>query len=84
MDSAAVWRRSNRAVAPVAAASRPNQARNRLPHRGNGSDLPGHGYLLLDVLDHPPAEAFLGSVIVTAIAGAIPVRFYRRLAGEKQ
>jgi hypothetical protein len=55
-----------------------------LPHRGNGSDLPGHGYLLLDVLDHPPAEAFLGSVIVTAIAGAIPVRFYRRLAGEKQ
>jgi hypothetical protein len=44
----------------------------------------GMAYLLLDVLGHPPAEAFLGSVIVTAIAGAIPIRFYRRLAGEKR
>jgi hypothetical protein len=44
----------------------------------------GMAYLLLDVLDHPPAEAFLGSVIVTAIATAIPIRFYRRLAGEKR
>jgi hypothetical protein len=43
----------------------------------------GMAYLLLDVLDHPPAEAFLGSVIVAAMAGAIPSRFYRRLAGEK-
>jgi hypothetical protein len=40
-------------------------------------------YLLLDVLDHPPAEAFLGSVIVAGIAGAIPLRYYRRLAREK-
>ena len=44
----------------------------------------GMAYLLLDVLGHPPAEAFLGSVIVAAIAGAIPIRFYRRLAGEKR
>jgi hypothetical protein len=44
----------------------------------------GMAYLLLDVLDHPPAEAFLGSAIVAAIAGAIPIRFYRRLAGEKR
>ncbi len=44
----------------------------------------GMAYVLLDVLDHPPAEAFLGSVIVAAIAGAIPIRFYRRLAGEKR
>jgi hypothetical protein len=43
----------------------------------------GMAYVLLDVLDHPPAEAFLGSVIVVAIAAAIPIRFYRRLAGEK-
>jgi hypothetical protein len=43
----------------------------------------GMAYVLLDVLDHPPAEAFLGSVIVAAIAAAIPIRFYRRLAGEK-
>ena len=44
----------------------------------------GMAYLLLDVLGHPPAEAFLGSIIVAAIAGAaIPQRYYRRLAGEK-
>lgn len=41
-------------------------------------------YLLLDVLDHPPAEAFLGSAIVAALTSAIPIRFYRRLAGEKR
>jgi hypothetical protein len=40
----------------------------------------GMAYLLLDVLEHPPAEAFLGSIIVAAIAGAIPTRYYRRLA----
>ncbi|HZP32530.1 MAG TPA: hypothetical protein VFB23_04125 [Candidatus Acidoferrales bacterium] len=40
-------------------------------------------YLLHDVLDHPPAEALLGSIIIAAIACAIPVRYYRRLAGEK-
>jgi hypothetical protein len=43
----------------------------------------GTAYLLLDVLEHPPAEAFLGSLIVAALAGAIPSRFYRKLAGEK-
>jgi hypothetical protein len=44
----------------------------------------GMAYLLLDVLEHPPAEVFLGSIIVAAIAGAaIPQRYYRRLAGEK-
>jgi hypothetical protein len=44
----------------------------------------GMAYLLLDVLEHPPAEVFLGSIIVAAIAGAaIPRRYYRRLAGEK-
>src|SRR5579859_42280 len=43
MDSAAVWRRTDRAASSLAAASRPNQARNHLPHRGNGSDLPGYG-----------------------------------------
>jgi len=40
-------------------------------------------YLLHDVLAHPPAEALLGSLIIAAIAAAIPVRYYRRLAGEK-
>lgn len=40
-------------------------------------------YLLHDVLDHPPAEALLGSLIIAALAAAIPVRYYRRLAGEK-
>jgi len=40
-------------------------------------------YLLHDVLDHPPAEALLGSIIIAAVACAIPVRYYRRLAGEK-
>jgi hypothetical protein len=40
-------------------------------------------YLLLDVLEHPPAEALLGSLMVAAIAGAIPLRFYRKLAREK-
>ena len=43
----------------------------------------GMAYLLLHVLQHPPAEAFLGSIIVTAIAAAIPGRFYRKLAGER-
>jgi len=43
----------------------------------------GMAYLLLDILEHPPAEAFLGSIIVAAMAGAIPSRYYRRLAGEK-
>jgi hypothetical protein len=44
----------------------------------------GMAYLLLDVLEHPPAEVFMGSLIVAAIAGvAIPKRYYRRLAGEK-
>ena len=40
-------------------------------------------YLLHDVLEHPPAEALLGSLIIAAIAAAIPIRYYRRLAGEK-
>jgi hypothetical protein len=44
----------------------------------------GMAYLLLDVLDHPPAEAVLGSAIVAAIAVVIPIRFYRRLAREKR
>lgn len=44
----------------------------------------GMAYLLLDILGHPPAEAFLGSIIVAAVASAIPDRCYRRLAGEKQ
>lgn len=43
----------------------------------------GTAYLLLHVLEHPPAEALLGSLLVTAIAGAIPNRFYRRLAKEE-
>jgi hypothetical protein len=44
----------------------------------------GMAYLLLDVLEHPPAEALLGSLLVAAIAGAIPLRFYRKLAGERR
>jgi hypothetical protein len=43
----------------------------------------GMAYLLLDVLEHPPVEALIGSLMVAAIAGAIPHRFYRKLAGEK-
>ena len=43
----------------------------------------GMAYLLLNVLEHPPAEAFLGSIIVAALAGAIPNRYYRKLAGER-
>jgi hypothetical protein len=43
----------------------------------------GMAYLLLDVLEHPTAEALLGSIIVAAMAGAIPSRYYRKLAGEK-
>jgi hypothetical protein len=43
----------------------------------------GMAYLLLHVLDHPPAEALLGSIIVTATAAAIPARFYRKLVREK-
>jgi len=44
----------------------------------------GMAYLLLDILEHPPAEAFLGSIIVAAISCAIPSRYYRKLAGEKR
>jgi hypothetical protein len=43
----------------------------------------GMAYLLLDVLEHPPAEALVGSIMVAALAGAIPNRYYRRLAREK-
>ena len=43
----------------------------------------GMAYILLHVLEHPPAEAFLGSIIATAMAGAIPSRFYRKLARER-
>jgi hypothetical protein len=43
----------------------------------------GMAYLLLDVLAHPPAEALLGSLMLTAIAGAIPSRYYRKLAREE-
>jgi hypothetical protein len=43
----------------------------------------GMAYLLLDVLEHPPAEALLGSLIVAAVAGAIPSRYYRKLAREE-
>jgi len=38
-------------------------------------------YLLLDVLGHPPPEALLGSLIVAAVAGAIPARYYGKLGG---
>jgi hypothetical protein len=44
----------------------------------------GMAYLLLDVLQHPPAEALMGSVMIAAVAGAIPQRYYRKLAGEKK
>ncbi len=37
-------------------------------------------YLLLDVLEHPPAEALLGASMVAAITAAIPGRYYRKLA----
>ncbi|HKW97261.1 MAG TPA: hypothetical protein VJN43_05975 [Bryobacteraceae bacterium] len=43
----------------------------------------GMAYLLLDVLEHPPAEALMGSIMVAAAAGAIPQRYYRKLAREK-
>jgi uncharacterized membrane protein YjjB (DUF3815 family) len=43
----------------------------------------GMAYLLLDVLEHPPAEALLGAILVAAMAGAIPSRYYRKLAREK-
>lgn len=43
----------------------------------------GMAYLLLDILEHPPAEALIGSIMVAAIAGAIPSRFYRKLAREE-
>jgi len=43
----------------------------------------GMAYLLLDVLGHPPAEALLGSIMVAAMAGAIPSRYYRKLAREE-
>ena len=44
----------------------------------------GMAYLLLDVLEHPPAEALVGSIMVAALAGAIPTRYYRKLAREKR
>jgi hypothetical protein len=44
----------------------------------------GMAYLLLDVLQHPPAEALMGAVIIAAVAGAIPQRYYRKLAREKR
>ena len=40
-------------------------------------------YLLLDVLQHPPAEVLMGSILVAALAGAIPKRYYRMLARER-
>lgn len=40
-------------------------------------------YLLLDVLQHPPAEALLGSVMVAALTGVIPKRYYQKLARER-
>jgi hypothetical protein len=43
----------------------------------------GMAYLLLDVLEHPPAEALLGAILVAAMAVAIPSRYYRKLAREK-
>lgn len=43
----------------------------------------GMAYLLLDVLEHPPAEALVGALLIAAIAAAIPNRYYRKLAGEK-
>jgi hypothetical protein len=43
----------------------------------------GMAYLLLDVLQHPPAEALMGSVMIAVVAGAIPQRYYRKLAREK-
>ena len=44
----------------------------------------GMCYLLLDVLQHPPAEVLLGSILVTALAAAIPKRYYRILARERR
>lgn len=43
----------------------------------------GMCYLLLDVLQHPPAEVLMGSILVTALAAAIPKRFYQMLARER-
>ena len=43
----------------------------------------GMCYLLLDVLQHPPAEVLMGSILVTALAAAIPKRFYQLLARER-
>jgi hypothetical protein len=43
----------------------------------------GMAYLLLDILEHPPAEALIGSIMVAALAAAIPNRYYRKLAREK-
>ena len=43
----------------------------------------GMAYLLLDILDHPPAEALVGSLLVAALTAAIPTRYYRKLAGEE-
>jgi len=35
------------------------------------------------VLEHPPAEVLLGSLMVAALTAAIPKRYYRKLAGER-
>jgi len=43
----------------------------------------GMCYLLLDVLEHPPAEALLGSILITVLAGAIPARYFQKLARER-
>ena len=43
----------------------------------------GMAYLLLDVLEHPPAEALVGAILMAAMAGAIPSRYYRKVAREK-
>lgn len=40
-------------------------------------------YLLSDVLQHPPVEVLMGSILVAALAGAIPKRYYRMLARER-
>ena len=43
----------------------------------------GMAYLLMDVLEHPPVEALVGSLLVAAVAGALPSRYYRRLVKEE-
>jgi hypothetical protein len=44
----------------------------------------GVAYLLLHVLQHPPAEALFGALASALLAGLIlPKRVYRVLSGEK-